>query len=330
MYKNNDFIYDAVSKLESILSLNIEIESRRKEYDAKITIKGSQFNVIAISNVRNSNRSIVFSRMIDVGDIYKQNVIFISNYISKDAAKELRKFKINYLDTSGNAFINTDYIHIFIEGQKAKTQEKNNQTRAFQEVGVKLILFLLSNPNNMQLSYREIAEKTNVSIGSVSNVMSELEEMNFLLKTENSRILKNKKELIERWIIAYSEVLKPRIFRKKMKFIKNNDFHNIPINNLPLPCVWGGEPAASLLTNYLRPENFIIYTNNEMSELTKNLGLVPDEYGKVEVSQMFWSYEDNYRNTAPPLVVYAELMASGYERNIETAKIIFDNELQYI
>jgi hypothetical protein len=43
----------------------------------------------------------------------------------------------------------------------------------------------------------------------------------------------------------------------------------------------------------------------------------------------FWtdSLDLKNENTAPPLVVYADLLGTGNNRNIETAKIILDNGL---
>ena len=47
---------------------------------------------------------------------------------------------------------------------------------------------------------------------------------------------------------------------------------------------------------------------------------------------MFWKEEEKYRayyNT-PSLIIYADLMGSGFERNIQIAKEILENELQHI
>ncbi|MDR0864064.1 MAG: type IV toxin-antitoxin system AbiEi family antitoxin, partial [Candidatus Symbiothrix sp.] len=72
-----------------------------------------------------------------------------------------------------------------------------------------------------------------------------------------------------------------------------------------------------------------IYTNQNWQELKSSIGLIPDENGKVEVLQQFWKQEDN-KTTVPPLLIYADLIGSGYGRNVETAKIILKNELPHI
>ena len=77
---------------------------------------------------------------------------------------------------------NNDLV-IFIEGQKKVKKEKTNQSRAFQEAGLNIVFQLLYKPEHIQYAYRRIAEKADVSLGSVSNVMAELEDLNYLLKT---------------------------------------------------------------------------------------------------------------------------------------------------
>src|SRR5699024_10061708 len=115
----------------------------------------------------------------------------------KKARQELKERGINYIDVTGNAFLKHKDLAIFVEGQKNTKKDHTNQSRAFQETGLKIIFHLLNKHENLQDSYRRIAEQADVSIGSVSNVMAELETLNYLLKTNDKRVLKNKTELLE-------------------------------------------------------------------------------------------------------------------------------------
>ena len=89
---------------------------------------------------------------------------------------------------------------------------------------------------------------------------------------------------------------------------------------------WGGEPAADLLTNHLRPEKFLIYTRENRMELMKNYRLMPDKNGEIEVLGLFWKQEDG--KTVPPLLVYVDLMLEGGKRNKETAEIIYNEYIK--
>lgn len=325
MIRNNDFIYDAVSKLETLTHAMIELDSKRKEYDAAISINNQRLNIIAKAAIRDSNIGMILTPFVNQADNEKSNLLFVAKYISKSAANLLKSNNLNYLDVSGNTHIKKNGLFIYVEGQKADKYDKD-QSRAFQEAGLKLLLLLLSKPENLVCSYRELSEKTDISIGSVSNIFSELEDLKFILRTKQKRIIKNKKELIERWVIGYNEVLKPRILRKRMKFLQHIDFNLLKDQVAKNNMVWGGEPAAAILTKNLRPEQYILYSNIELSELSKQFRLAPNPTGNLEICELFWKF-DNNTITAPPLVVYADLISSGFERNIEMAKIILENEL---
>ena len=172
-----------------------------------------------------------------------------------------------------------------------------------------------------------------MSLGSVSNVMAELEELNYLIKTKDKRVLKNKEELLERWLVEFNTVLKPRIIRSRMKFIDTDiaqNWRHTLLNQTGSDILWGGEAAGAILTDNLRPQEFTIYSNLELPEIAKTLRLVPDKKGNVEVRQKFWQNNNWNKNTVPALLIYTDLMNSGYGRNVEIANQIFENELQHI
>lgn len=335
MYPNNDYIYDASVALEQLTGLNINVENRRNEYDGIIDIQGHAFTVEAKNELRKENKGFLYARLEELKANAKRPTLIIAKYITSEVAFELRENGINYLDVAGNCFINHQDLILYIVGQKVHKKEKTNQAKAFQEVGVKIIFNLLNNPENLQLSYRELAELADVSIGSVSNVIKELEQQTFILKTNAKRILKNKEKLLERWVVAYQDVLRPRLVKKQMRFVKSEAIQNwkeIYLDNKDGITLWGGEPAAALLANHLVPEKFCIYTTQSWQNAGQDMGLVPDINGNVEVLQVFWKRKQVLNNqiTTPPLLVYADLIGSGFSRNIETAKLILENELQYI
>ncbi|GAO28572.1 type IV toxin-antitoxin system AbiEi family antitoxin [Geofilum rubicundum] len=329
MPRDNDFIFEAIASLEEITGIPIAFETVRKGYDVVLQIYNETFYCIAKKNAKNANYGIIMSALKDINHL--QNNIVIADYLTKTTTDELKQNGINYLDASGNAFIKTRDFFVYVEGRKAKINKNTNQTRAFQEAGLKLILLLISNPETVQFSYRELAEKTGIALGSVSNIFNELEESHYLLKTRNKRVLKKLDEIIERWVIAYNELLKPRSFRKRMRAIGNESLVSL-LSNRDIKLYFGGEPGGQLLTEHLKPKDYVIYTNEELSKVAKELKLVPDESGNIELYSKFWTDSLHLKNeyAAPPLVVYADLIGTGNNRNIETAKIILENGLQHI
>lgn len=335
MYRNNDYIYDAVVQLQELAGVTAEVESSRAEYDAVATIDNIQFVVISKSEIRTSNKGMVLNEISSIRTKTKKPIVAIAKFIAKDIAQELKDNGINYIDRAGNAYIRQGKLLVYITGQKAERPTVSNQSRAFQESGIKLIFQLLTQPDDLQLSYRSIAEKTGIALGSVSIIMKELDDLRFVVKTKNKRYLRNKKELLERWILAFNDVLRPRLLKKRFRFSNNeayNKWQQLPLNEMPGRNVWGGEPGASILTKQLQPQDYTIYTDGGWQNIATKLKLIPDNDGDVEILAIFWKEDEttDYKNIAPILIILAELMSSGKERNIETAKIITENELQHI
>jgi hypothetical protein len=123
-------------------------------------------------------------------------------------------------------------------------------------------------------------------------------------------------------MVEYPTVLRPKLVKERYRL--KGDWQELVYNHHKT--VWGGEPAADLLTNHLRPEKFILYTKENRTDLIKNYRLMPDINGEVEVLEMFWEQKDE--KTAPPLLVYADLMLEGGKRNKETAEIIYNEYIQ--
>ena len=132
-----------------------------------------------------------------------------------------------------------------------------------------------------------------------------------------------------KWADEFSKNLKPTLLIGTFRFLKEDDL--LAWKDLKLDItktVWGGEPAGDLLANYLHPAEFTIYTDESRNELIKNYKLIPDEKGNVKVYQKFWKWDNSTQNTAPPLIVYTDLMAISDRRCIETAQKIYDEYLQ--
>ena len=328
MYKDYDFVYQAIASLERIMGIPIAVEHLGKERAAILHINEEEFYCVVKKNGKNANYGIIKSALSGIDHL--KNRVIIADYLTKSTTRELKKNDINYLDASGNTFIKTDDIFISVEGRKSKINKHTNQSRAFQEAGLKLLLLLISNPETLQLTYRELVERTGIGLGSVSNIFKELEANHYLLQNKGKRILKKQDEIIQRWVVAYNELLKPRIFRSKMRAIDKNLDVSSYLSIRGLKLYFGGEPGGLILTGNLKPKDYTIYTDEELSSVANKLKLVPDEFGNIELYSRFWSDHLNLENdyTAPALVVYADLIGTGSDRNIEIAKLIFENGLQ--
>ena len=244
--------------------------------------------------------------------------------------EELRANKINYVDAAGNIFIHFNDQMIWIDGNKAAVAKKTGTNRAFTKTGLKALFYLLINENAINYPYRKLADATGVAVGNVKNIIDGLREAGFILPVTKKKIaLQNKRELLERWVTAYGEILRPALFLEAYNFWDKNKFDNWQKLQFQKGItVWGGEPAGELLTDYLKPEILLLYTN-EKSKLVRDWTLIPNEQGVLMTYEKFWKDDELDGNTyAPPLLVYADLMLTNDPRCNETAKIIYEKYLK--
>ena len=90
--------------------------------------------------------------------------------------------------------------------------------------------------------------------------------------------------------------------------------------------LWGGEPAASIITSYLTPELFTLYRDETLPAIVGNYKWIPDEEGVITVYKKFWRNELSEQDqTVSPFLVYCDLINSGISRNIETAQKLIND-----
>jgi len=251
-------------------------------------------------------------------------VILVANHILPKVKKELQLKNIPYIEKNGNIFLKQDNTYLLVDTNKPAATERKTGNRAFTKTGLKVVFHLLTHKEDINLPQRQLAEKTGVALGNIPQVIEGLKETGYLIPLKKGHYLwEKRKELLERWINEYDTVLKPKLSKERYTFQGN--FRDIRLNHALT--VWGGEPAADMLTNYLRPEKYMLYTKENRKNLMKNYRLVPQKDGEIEALEMFWNNPDN-QITAPPMLVYADLLLEGGKRNIKTAEKIFNEYIE--
>jgi len=252
-----------------------------------------------------------------------EDFLLVANHIFPKIKEELRQKGIQYLEANGNVFMKKDKLFLYVDTQRPLDKLKNKGNRAFTKTGLKVLFYLLQHKEAINLTQREMAEKTMVGLGNIPQVIEGLKETGYLIPLNSKTyVWENRKELLARWMAEYPTVLRPKLVKERYKL--KGDWQELVFNHHTT--VWGGEPAADLLINHLRPEKFILYTKENRTDLIKNYKLMPDKQGDIEVLEMFWEQKDG--KTAPPLLVYTELMLEGGKRNKETADKIYHEYIQ--
>jgi len=256
-------------------------------------------------------------------------LLLVAKYVNAQMAEQFRLDGIEFIDTAGNAFINQPPIYIFVKGNRPPEDvRKAPLKRAFKPAGLRIIYTFLCNPGFENKTYREIAGATDVALGTVDWIMKELKDLGFLLDMgKRGNKLIQRENLLQRWVTAYPEQLRPKLilgrYRGEYGWWQQKKLD-------PLTAQWGGEVAAERLIHYLKPEVITIYTTaQQLNQLLLGNRLRKDPAGDVEILERFWKPVEmwQYEDIVHPILVYADLLATGNQRNIETAKMIYEQHI---
>ena len=257
------------------------------------------------------------------------NGLLLTDYANPKLAEMMRNQGIFFIDAAGNAFIDATPLYIFVKGEKPNTVVTAVPVkRLFKPGGLKLIFALLNNPELEKASYRDMAKAANVALGTIDFVITELKELGFLIDMgRKGRQLLKTGQLLRRWVEAYPENLKPKLVQERFRTDARHWWKDIKPADFGL--FWGGEIAAAELIGHLKPERYTIYTDQLPGKLIYQFKFQKDPNGNVEFLTPFWTFGWDLAGNGfvPPILIYADLLATGDARAIEAAEIIYDNYL---
>jgi hypothetical protein len=323
--ENRQTLQFATERLTVITGAEIEIITLDSSSDLHqndlIEIRLNQHKETFNIELKQELRSFNFSNSLINKNKNEKPFLLISQYIPKPLREELKKRNINYLEVSGNCFIKTSKIFIYINDQKVSKTRIPQEGKLWKAAGLKFLFAILRFPELLNKPYRIIAEESEIALGNIGGLLEELSREGFLKKGFNEQyFIENQNRLIERWAEAYKANLRPKLLMGNFKFLDkemSKSWKTLQGDNFK----WGGENAGALLTKFLQPEKFIIYTKDK-NKLMRSLKLVPDPQGEIEVLGQFWPDKESEESIVPSLLAYSDLITSFDSRNIETANRI--------
>ena len=261
--------------------------------------------------------------------------ILITDYMTTPMAEKLKEIDIPFLDGAGNVYLKTPNTFIYVTGRKRpEGLNRRGNNRAFRAAGLKVIFTLLTLRRQLRAPTREIAYNAGVANGTVGNILKDLEQLDFVYRSKNNGlVLENVDRLIDNWVEAYPRELRPQLKAQRFRILYPDWWKKFTYDRWQKNQMWlGGEPAATLLTEYLYPEKITVYGRPDFKKLVQVIEQpMRDEQGNFELLEPFWNFETEVLNevhrVCPPLLIYADLVAVGDARHIDTANIIREKYL---
>ena len=244
----------------------------------------------------------------------------------------LSKQKQQFADAAGNVYLEGPGLLVFVTGRRPQADQVTPHAgKAHTMTGLKVTFALLCDPLLADAPQRAIAVTAGVALGAVPAVLADLQQNGDLLVFGKRRRLNATKRLLDEWALAYARRLRAKALQA-IYVVK--DFDTWPQWQLDAPALWGGEPAANLLVNYLRPGVLTIYADKLLPMLQarhamRKVRLAEANGAVLEWRKPFWGAlpATARPDTVNPVLVYADLLATGDARCIETAQMVYDEHL---
>ncbi len=292
----------------------------KKEIPICVEIKGHITNLHQIKKFTDFSKS------------FEGLSILVAEFINESSRNFLKEGGIGYLERSSGEL----FLPLKIQVDSSHSKDQNNKTKesGFRAVNrLKLLFYFLTDPKSLKLPQRSLSKDLELSLGGVNKAIQELKSSHIIQSWENSNLeLFDRKKAVEKWTTEFSSFDKNKLLIGRFSPIDSDFFNNWRNQNLgETSSYWGGEPAASLLTDYLQPEVFNIYSyDSQMLIFLKSLRLKKDEKGKIFIYRAFWPEKLNNSNnrTCPWILAYADLINSNIDRNIETAEEMLNKYLR--
>lgn len=255
-------------------------------------------------------------------------ILVVGPRIAERSAEVLRRIGVNYLDGGGNAFISYDGVLLDVRGRKpAKTpvgyRSARNSVNLMSPRRAQVIFAILSWEHLLDKSVRALAASSKVSVGQAQDTLELLTQLGYL--SEDRQMRKSSREtLLEQWVRAY-----PTGLGAKQRRLTLQGDAALPLES-ETPLFVSGESAAPTI---LRAETLSIYSAIQPDDLIRARRWRKDEERpNIFLNETFWkaptSTSDQGTNSAPPLLVYADLLAAQESRQREAALALRERNVE--
>lgn len=321
---------------------------RGLRYDGELRLKTDRGTFRYVFEVKRNLRPQTVQHFLVQADHYRKHLgkaiglLLLSDYVNPSLGHQLRDAGINFIDTAGNLFLKREPgLYLYVEGRKPLASTKEQPTRLFQPSGLSLLFGFLVDPESINHPYRRLSEVNGVALGTVGWVKRDLREQGYLEPIGKDRFrLIRKKDLLDRWVHGYATRLRPKMFLGEYRAAANdlravvNAFRQHAVEQGLSWGVSGGFGADELVHHY-RGDTLTLFVEPWRNhDALRELKWLPLIGGPITLLKGFsprvfkmWGKQTHYP-VVHPLLLYAELLHRGGDREMETSRLIYQEFLE--
>jgi hypothetical protein len=336
---------DALQGLRRTTGLAVELATRAPKApkaphpDAVIEIQEAGKRLQFFAEVKAIDRAVALAAAKHQLEPYGRKGVLVAPYLTAALARHCRdRLDLQFLDTAGNAYLRAPGLYVFVQGEKRHepaVEGTGGPTRGGTATALRAAFVVLCRPELLNAPYREIAGAAGIGLGTVGWTFFDLERRGYLAaaRQRRNRRLLEPTRLLDEWVTNYPIRLRPKLNPRRFRAPDPGWWEQA---HLPDGARWGGEVAAAKLTGHLKPATATLYlelatAREALATLVREHRLRTDPQGNVEILDAFWTLpaQDAPPDVVPPLLVYADLMATLDPRNLEVARRIREQHLEH-
>ncbi|HEY9866973.1 MAG TPA: type IV toxin-antitoxin system AbiEi family antitoxin [Candidatus Obscuribacterales bacterium] len=315
--------------------------------DGELTISTSHNTVNYVCEIKTGVTNDVVEPVADyltkLGDRLNpgQKPLLVTRSLSNLVVDQLLERNIEFIDVDGNIYLNSPGIYVVIRNQTSK--DSKNKSLEITSAALQVMYALLSQPNTLKGDdIEQISYISGVSTKTVKSTLKKLHELDYITYKYGRYEIIDYVKLLERWELGYSERLRLKLKIGTFSPIGKRNFSEIEDDLKKYADQYGyligGELAASILTEYLRPISAILHLgeNVDYRQIAVKLKLKPDPEGSIVLLESFGhdKYDQNefreLKNIVHPLLIHVELVRTGNSRLKETGILIYNRYIEEI
>lgn len=262
----------------------------------------------------------------------KPALLVAAPYIATPVAERCREMDLFFADAAGNAYLKAPGLHLYITGRgKPIDFTPAAGVKIINPAGLRVVFAMLCKPNLLNATYREIAAAARVALGTIGPVIKDLETRRHITPAPNAgrnahRRFLDPPRLVQEWGAVYPTVLRPKLNVRRFRAQKAGWTKDLNLE--PYNAFWGGEVAANRLLHHLEPQTATIYARDTARPIITEQKMRADVNGEVEILDTFWNHLPTIGDVVPPMLAYADLMTTTDGRNLEAARMIYDEYIE--
>jgi hypothetical protein len=251
---------------------------------------------------------------------------------------------IDFVDAAGNMTLNwPGKLYTNVRGKSAIRPAEAAARELMTPTGLQVIFALLADQHNSPvLTYRELADASGTSLAGVARVHAELRRRGFVeVQKGGRRVVRRKTELLGLWVGGYAERLRPKLVLGRYRAAEPqlaDAFESFITQARSKKVTWTvtGSFAADKLIGHYQGDKLTLFLDGWKPDIAGALRWLPSVDGPITVLRPFSGHASHHAIrkgnslVADPLLVYAELLFEGRERERETARLVYEQYLAHL